>query len=239
MKAVASGERRVASGPNRPDRPSRAIALPNHSALTTRHSFGYTLLELLLVIAILVIVASAVTPTVVARMAEYRLKQAAETARFALSATRIHAIDTCSTYQFRFEPGGRRYLAVPTDGDGASIAAQNAARQSSSGVARSGVEFGQLPEDLSFQVVLPSVPGSSPAPLAGSTDAAWSAGVARIPNAANFTSAVWSPPVVFRPDGTGTDAALKIVDRRGEGFQLKVRELTGEVSVAPLTTGTF
>jgi prepilin-type N-terminal cleavage/methylation domain-containing protein len=214
--------------------------LRHHSPLATRHSFGYTLLELLLVVAIVVIVASAVAPSVVSRMAEYRLKQAAETARFALSATRIHSIDTCSTYQFRFEPGGRRYLAVATDGDVASMTGQNAGRFGG-GTGRSAVEFGHLPEDLAFQIVLPSVPGSSPATAvtAGSTDGAWSAGVARTQNAADFTSAAWSPPIVFRPDGTATDAALKIVDRRGDGFQLTVRELTGEVFVARLTTGTF
>jgi len=231
------------SGEPRRRRARRARVLSRHSPLATRHSFerrGYTLLELLLVVAIVVIVASAVAPSVVSRMGEYRLKQAAETARFALSATRIHSIDMCATYQFRFEPGGRRYLAVPTDGDVASMTAQNASRQSTSGrgVGRSAIEFGQLPEDLAFQIVLPTVPGSSPA-TAGSTDAAWSAGVARIQNAADFTSAAWSPPIVFRPDGTATDAALKIVDRRGDGFQLTVRELTGEVFVARLTTGTL
>ena len=119
---------------------------------------GYTLLELLLVVAILVIFASAVAPTVVARMAEYRLKQGAETARFALSATRIHAIDVSSVYQFRFEPGGRRFLAVPTDSDVAGSA------QTSGGQTRSAIEYGQLPENLAFQVAAPSTPGrSSPA----------------------------------------------------------------------------
>lgn len=141
---------------------------------------GYTLLELLLVVAILVIFASAVAPTVVARMAEYRLKQAAETARFALSATRIHAIDVSSIYQFRFEPGGRRFLAVPTDNDVGGSA------QTSGGQTRCAIECGQLPENLTFQVAAPTTPTtSSPAigttavgVIAAATDSAWSAAVA-------------------------------------------------------------
>jgi len=243
MKAVANGERRGARGPNGPRRPSRACALPHRSRRATRHSFGYTLLELLLDVAILVIFASAVAPTVVARMSEYRLKQAAETARFALTTTRIHAIDVSSIYQFRFEPGGRHYLAVPTDGDVMS---------STSPQTRSTAEYGQLPENLSFQVatqpfptgVSPTTPvmtspGMTTGRPAAATDSAWSAAVARVPNAGDFRSVIWSPPILFRPDGTAMDAALNVVDQHGDGFQLKVRELTGEVFVTRLTTGTL
>ena len=229
-KSGKSGPRPVAGGELR-RRAKRARGFSHRSSPATRHSLGgYTLLELLLVVAILVIVASAVAPTVVARMSEYRLKQAAETARFALSATRIRAIDGSSIYQFRFEPGGRRYLAVPTDGDALSATSQT----------RSVVENGQLPENLAFQVV--AAAASSPltaGTTAASTDGAWSAAVARVPNAANFTSAVWSPPIIFRPDGTAVDAALNVVDQHGEGFQLTVRELTGEIFVTRLSTGTL
>ncbi len=35
------------------------------------------------------------------------------------------------------------------------------------------------------------------------------------------------------------DAAVNVVDKHGEGFQLTVRELTGEVFVTRLTTGTL
>jgi hypothetical protein len=185
-----------------------------------------------------VIFASAVAPTVVARMSEYRLKQAAETARFALTSTRIHAIDVSSIYQFRFEPGGRRYLAVPTDGD---------VMTSTSPQTRSTAEYGQLPENLSFQVVTqlfpaglaPTIPGMTTGTPAASTDSAWSAAVARVPNAGGFRSVIWSPPILFRPDGTAMNAALNVVDQHGDGFQLKVRELTGEVFVTRLTTGTL
>jgi prepilin-type N-terminal cleavage/methylation domain-containing protein len=204
---------------------------------------GYTLLELLLVLAILVIVASAVTPVVVARMSEYRLKQAAEMTRIALSATRIHAIDASSSCQFRFEPGGRRYLSVPTDGD--AVSAPNGSQQPSGGTGkRTGVESGQLPEDLSFQIVATPVPGNPAAPAAvmpatPANDSAWSSAIAKIPNAPDYTSAVWSPPIVFRSDGTAVESALDIVDKHGDGYHITVRELTGEVTVTRLTTGTL
>jgi len=211
-------------------------------------SRGYTLLELLLVLAILVIVASAVTPVVVARMSEYRLKEAAETTRIALSATRIHAIDMSSTYQFRFELAGRRYLAVATDGDVVANTPSNSGQQSPAvGATKSGVERGQLPEDISFQIAttpVPGNPGATTAPTTAAstpamTDMAWSAAVGKIPNAADYTSAAWSPPIIFRSDGTAVEAALDIVDKHGDGFHITVRELTGEITVTRLTTGTL
>ena len=120
---------------------------------------GYTLLELLLVLAILVAVASAVAPTVVARMSEYRLKEGTETARAALSATRIHAIDVSSVYQFRFETGGRRFLAIPTDGD-ALTNSQKAGERSGGNFAPVRRREWTLPERLSFQIVATvGVPG--------------------------------------------------------------------------------
>ena len=229
---VKTGTPRGACVPRRAQSSSRALGWP-------RHASGYTLLELLLVVAILVCVASAVAPTVVARMAEYRLKQGAESVRSAISATRIHAIDLSSVYQFRFEPGGRRYLAVPTDTD--AIAMSQTAGATPGGMPRGSVESGQLPEDLSFQAVVaatPAVSGSTSTLPAGATDGAWSQAVAHVPNAAAFSSAAWSAPIVFRPDGTAIESALNVVDKQGDGFELKVRELTGEVFVTRLTTGT-
>lgn len=202
------------------------------------HAPGYTLLELLLVLAIVLAVAGAVAPTVVERMAEYRLKEGAECARAALSATRVHAIDLSSVYQFRFEPGGRRFLAVPTDADALTMAASGST--AAGGFPRGSVESGQLPEELSFQAVAPATAGAAtPAAAAtelpvGATDTAWSAAVAHVSNAGELTSAVWSAPIVFRPDGTAADGTVNIVDQHGDGYQLKVRELTGEVSVTRL-----
>ena len=204
---------------------------------------GYTLLELLLVLAILVAVAGAVTPTVVTRMGEYRLKQGAEAARFAMAATRIHAIDLSSVYQFRYEPGGRRYLAVPTDSD--AVTAAQTSKQSSlpGGLPRSYIEYGILPENIAFQAApAPASTGSigarSDAQTPAWSDNAWTTALARVPNASDFNSAAWSPPIVFRADGTAIDAAVNVVDGHGDGFQVKVRELTGEVSLGPLVTGT-
>ena len=253
MRRVASGEWRVA-------RPAcgwdfaRATYRSHHSSLATRHSgrpAAYTLLELLLVLAVIVAVAGAVTPTVVERMGDYKLKRGVEMARSAISSTRIHAIDLSSVYQFRFEANGRRYLAIPTDTE-ALITSQTGSSSSANApnaLPTTAIVHGELPEDLSFQpVVLSTANTSTPTPTTatattgmppGGTDPAWTAAFGHVPNSGDYTSASWSAPVIFRPDGSAMEAAVNVVDKRGDGFQLKVRELTGEVTVTRLTTGTL
>jgi hypothetical protein len=201
------------------------------------------LLELLLVLAVIVAVAGAVTPTVVERMGDYKLKRGTEMARSSISSTRIHAIDLSSVYQFRFEAGGRRYLAIPTDTEALITSQTGSAANAANVLPTTAIVRGELPEDLSFQPVVLAT-GTSPTATAttgmppGGTDPAWTAAFGHMPNSGDYTSAVWSAPIIFRPDGSAMETAVNVVDKRGDGFQLKVRELTGEVTVTRLTTGT-
>ena len=218
---------------------------PYSSLVTCRSDRrAYTLLELLLVLAVILAIAGAVTPTVVERMGDYKLKRGCEMARSAISSSRIHAIDLSSVYQFRFEPNGRRYLAIPTDTEALITSQTGSAAAASQGLPRTAIVTGELPEDLSFQAVAISTsPSTMPAAATGlppgGTDPAWTAAFGHVPNSGNYSSAAWSAPIIFRPDGSAMEAALNVVDKKGEGFQLRVRELTGEVTVSRLTTGTL
>jgi hypothetical protein len=72
--------------------------------------------------------------------------------------------------------------------------------------------------------------------LPAEADQAWSAAVTRVANNGNPS---WSLPVFFRPDGTASDAAFNVIAPSGSGFQLSVRELTGEITVQRLVQGTL
>jgi prepilin-type N-terminal cleavage/methylation domain-containing protein len=217
---------------------------------TRRVRRGYTLLELLLVLSILLIVSAAASPAVVGLMADYRLKEATEKIRISLAASRIHCIDLSSTYQFRFELGGRRYLAIPTDAEVYNSAIQNSSAASvpsavTNGVPNRRIEIGELPEGCTFQAALAvgsatgmAMPMTTAPVQAASTDLAWAAAVARVPVAATLGAVAWSPPIVFHPDGTATDTALNIVDKGGRGFRISLRELTGEILVQRMVQGT-
>lgn len=196
---------------------------------------GYTLLELLLVIGILMICAGAVTPSVLGMLANVHLKEGTKKVQSALGATRVHAIDATSSYQFRFEPGGRHFLALPTDND-ALNSQGSALTADGSSLAPGLFEAGVLPETLSFQATVPAAPSLEAPPLPAASDPGWIAALARMPGAQDFASVAWSDPITFRADGTGTDGTFVIVDTRGAGYRFTIREVTGEIFVHPLET---
>ncbi len=201
-----------------------------------RYARGYTLLELLLVIGILMIVAGAVTPSVLGMLANVNLKEGIKKVQSALGATRVHAIDATSSYQFRFEPGGRHFLALPTDNDalnspGGAIGADGKS------LAPGMFEAGLLPESVTFQASAPSGPPPDSPPLPAGSDPGWIGSLGRMPNAHDFASVTWSDPISFRADGTGTDATFVVIDTRGAGYRFTIREVTGEIFIHPLETG--
>jgi hypothetical protein len=189
----------------------------------------------LLVVGILMISAGAVAPSVVGMLANYHLKEGMQKVQSVLVSTRVHAIDATSTYEFRFEPGGRHFLAVPTDNDalnspGPSVSADG-------GSLRPGMfEAGLLPETLSFQVSAPTGAPTGGPSMPAASDPGWITGLGKMPDAHDFASVNWSEPVYFRADGTATDATFNVVDTRGAGYRFMIREVTGEIFVHPLET---
>jgi hypothetical protein len=180
------------------------------------------------VLAILLVVAGATSPVVVSLMADHRMRESTEMVRAALAATRIHAVDENGSYQFRFEVGGTRFLAVAVDD------LSDADDPAGSGEPLPPSEFGELVDGLRFEVGAVAV--SSATPLASmpasASDPQWEAATARAGYPPELTSATWSEPIVFRYDGTATDCTFRIMDSRNQGCQIRVRELTGDVRVS-------
>jgi Tfp pilus assembly protein FimT len=193
------------------------------------------LLELLLVVGILMICAGAIAPSVMGMLANYHLKDGVRKVQSALGQTRVLAVDATSTYEFRFEPGGRHFLAVPTDLEVLNAPGAAAGADGRSLTARM-FEGGVLPETLSFQVSAQSGPASANPPMPADSDPGWTAGLGRMPDAHEFASVAWSEPIYFRPDGTATDTTFTVVDTRGAGYRFTIREVTGEIFVHPLET---
>src|SRR6476646_10768141 len=85
------------------------------SAIGIRARPGYTLFELLVVVAILATAVALTWPALERFYLEHRVRQAGQLVQARLAGARVHAVDTGFDYQFRFEPDGQRFLVLPYD----------------------------------------------------------------------------------------------------------------------------
>jgi type II secretory pathway pseudopilin PulG len=184
---------------------------------------GFTILEILLVLAVLIVVISLTWPSLMRYMREQEIREGAELARTAAAGTRIKAIDTGLTYQFRYEPEGRKFVVVPLDPPD-TIAA------SSTGTATDNeftypVVSGQVGIETRFVI-----PEDEPNVSEGLPPEVF----AKMPNARDLEGVAWGPPVLFYPDGSADDAMFRVVNEDGLRIDLAIRGLTGTVTVGPI-----
>ena len=195
---------------------------------TNRQASGFTILELLLVLALLVTVTSLAAPTVGRTLDSHRLRSAGDEIRIAWSKARVRAMEKGRTYVFQHEPTGTKYrvesLLSPDDYlesdqltgvGGLGAAAMNSTADSSSG--GDSVET-ELPENVQF---------------AGSQVAEDMRGLflSQSAQSTSPTDTQWSSPVYFYPDGTTSTAKLRVVNQREKSLEISMRGLTGVVYV--------
>lgn len=180
---------------------------------------AFTLFELLLVLAVLVLVAGLAWPSLARLHAHHQLRQSADLLGVRLSSGRVHAVESGLIYQFRFEPGGRRFLLVPFDEE--QVAADDP-------TARRAVRtVGMLPGQCKFEG------GEGFTDKGTAIPDEWLSG---LPDAGDYLGALWSSPVLFYPNGTATQFDVLIRGRGREQVKVSMRALTGAVTVAPFST---
>ncbi|MDB4368310.1 prepilin-type N-terminal cleavage/methylation domain-containing protein [Mariniblastus sp.] len=74
---------------------------------------GMTLMELLLVVAIMVVVTAVAAPTVQQTLANQSLKKSADRVRVAMGQARVKAIKNGEEYAVFFSPGGSYFNVAP------------------------------------------------------------------------------------------------------------------------------
>lgn len=185
-----------------------------------RASRGFTLFEVLLVLTVLTLVIGLAWPSLSRLYGHHRLRQAADLLGVRMSSGRGHAVETGLVYQFRFEPGGRRFLLVPFD--------REPVDETPTGSHRSMRIVGMLPASCRFEG------GDSYTDKGTAIPDEWLAGV---PNEADYAGALWSQPVLFHPDGTATEFEVAVIGDKKEQVKLSLRRLTGGVTVSPVRGG--
>lgn len=193
---------------------------------------GFTLWELVLALAVLAILVGLTWPTVTRFVGENRLKEDTGTLRNHLASTRSRAIRNGVTFQFRFEPGGRRYVILPLERP-AGVASPSAGGSSPSVMdPEMQVQVYQLAEGNRFEVHDPEA-GSA---LASSvlTERLSEDWVQLFGGSSELARVTWSPAIQFGADGTSEDVYFFVQDEEDRYQQITVRGLTSAVSIGDL-----
>lgn len=181
-----------------------------------KNRHGYTLLELLLVLMVLLVVAAIAWPNIERRLFAHRLQSAAEQVRATLALTRLTAIETGKVCVFGYDPNGNQYMVTVEPGEAAATPSQPPSP-----------DMMELPEGMRFAAIGTSNFDSVASSLSNT-----------IPNpAAGGIPATWAAPIHFYPDGSAEDALWQLLDEDQQRVQLSVRGLTGTVSLGQVQAG--
>jgi hypothetical protein len=209
-------------------------------------SSGFTLFEVLLVLALIILIGALAMPGFSRTFENQRLREAGDIIRTAWAKGRIEAMKSGRTMLFRHEIGSNRYLLEPWHGNDEYVELGDAAAatmllvdeqlgfdQSKSGEngSFSLVTFGRihtLPEGIKFFDSAQEVD-------ARNLYLIQQMGMDTTLN----TSYEWSPPILFYPDGSASQAQLRLANSTTQRFvQLRLRGLTGIAYVSDILVAT-
>lgn len=193
---------------------------------------GFTLLELMLVMALLVAITALTIPTLSGPLDNHRLRQGADQVRSSWVRARATAMEKGRTYVFTYSLGAGEFTLVPwlsgddylesdqltslgieADGDSLALAASMAPKTE------------RLPENVYFLGSQTAADMRAEVLAMSTPDAA--AGIQAAEGPA-------SPPIFFYPDGTTSTARLVVANQRGRCVTVTLRGLTGVVHVSGL-----
>src|SRR6185436_11898699 len=185
---------------------------------------AFTLLEILLVLAILVTVAMLVVPLFYRQIRDATLRSAGEQVRTEWNKAHILAMKKGRTYVFSFQPGGRKYKIEPYTAEDATLdAVSNTSTfapppEPAKDDPNSRM---QLPEGIKF--------------LEGPTVEEERAKL--VTEAMGLSGGgEWSKTILFYPDGVSSDAWLVVADEHQSAIRVELRGLTGLAVLGDLTT---
>ena len=201
-----------------------------------RRPGGFTLFEVLLVLALITLIGALTMPGFSRTFENQRLRESGDIIRTAWAKGRIEAMKSGRTMLFRHELGGNRYILEPWHGNDEYLELGDAAaatmvlvdeqlgRDTSAPPTEahefSMVTFGRihmLPKGIMF------------------FDSAQEVDVRNLQmiqqmgvDATLSTAYEWSPPILFYPDGSASQAQLRMTNSTTQRFvQLRLRGLTG------------
>jgi prepilin-type N-terminal cleavage/methylation domain-containing protein len=184
---------------------------------------GVTLIEVLLVLALLAFMASMGWPTIQRSMATQRLKASADKLRAQWVRARVAAIESGCVHVFRYSEDGQFVVERLITGDTTVEAPTDlpAGAASNSPTGNPQLSQGLLPEGIQF--VSSEVIADARAANVGLADT-------------STLSATGSDgqPISFYPDGSSSSALVRLHNQYGRCIELSLRGLTGVVKVSEI-----
>lgn len=225
-------------------RPSGSLAgLVSVASRLPRSRHGYSLGELLIVLAILTALAGLSWPSVRGSLAKSRLQDSARRVRTELTKARLKAIQTGVPHRFRFQLEGSQFEVVRQTpmlraekgqqpfADRTRVDVAGPATASSAPIAHVvthslpiGVRFAGVVPARSMRVVSSSRAVSERRAELGPDDNSDDAD-------AEFLPVLWSAPITFYPNGSTRNLRIRLLGSRGFQIDVKLRGLTGTVTV--------
>lgn len=194
---------------------------------------AFTLYEMLLVLALLMMIGVISWPALTRLFAEDKLRKSLSLLELKFAAARIQALERQVPYQFCYEPGGTRFVMVP-----ALFVETGAA---SSTAERPWITAEELPEGYRLEgrespqslTTAPTPSNATASNVTAQTLEIPEDWLAEVPDPSRFRGVNWSPPILIRPDGSATASELALIDDQNQEYRLAVRGITGTLLTFP------
>ncbi|MEX2142846.1 MAG: prepilin-type N-terminal cleavage/methylation domain-containing protein [Pirellulales bacterium] len=169
---------------------------------------GYTLFEILLVMAILVAVGAIAAPIFQKSFEVERLRKGGDTLRTAWAKARVQAMSTGQTHVFQFEYASNQFVVGPWE--------TGAEQTEAAATGTVGQRTGQLPTGIVFYAAEKLADARASAVDEGGAEAA--------------------PQIFFYPDGTTSTAQVMLANKHDRFVKVFLRGLTGVPRVGDLVS---
>jgi type II secretion system protein H len=200
--------------------------------MSRRH--GYTLLEMLVVVALIAALVALAFPAMRGALAKRQLRDAAAQIRIELAKARLEAIESGTVGMFRYQPGSRRFVLLWQAAEGSDTADPLDVTPVSPPLTR------ELPHDIRFVDPdwEPSAAHAASVMLSAGATAMVPVESASSTNVQEDLSGPaqgdWSRAVFFYPTGRTSDVRLRLLGRNNDFIDVTLRGLTGSVKIGPL-----
>ena len=187
------------------------LSLASQRSLANQRA-GLTLIELLLVIAIIVVVAALSIPAIQRTLKSQGIRSGADRVRVAMGQARVKAIRSGEVHALFYGRDGAWFDVAPLSKYRDVLSRQNSREQQQKQVNNRDLEYDLLPKGVTF--------------FAGQTGAdSRSAAVAQEINGGSGVEMI-----LFYPDGSAQDAQIMIRNIMGDVYRIELRGLTGSAT---------